>query len=237
MTIANLLDVSVPIAFGAGFISFFSPCILPLIPAYIMYITGVSVEEDLSNKRLLALKRTMFFVLGFTIIFMLMGSSASFIGNLFIRNKSLFSKISGIIIIIFGLNMMGILNISLLNVERRAKAPKKIRNGFGSMVMGMAFAAGWTPCFGPTLGAILMYAGVVDTVSKGVFLLLVYSMGMGIPFILTALFIDAFAKFMSKAEKTLKYIPIISGIILVIFGLLIYFDKIMQISNFLILRG
>lgn len=233
MNLIDILDVSVPIAFGAGFISFFSPCILPLIPAYIMYITGVDVEEDLSRKRLIALNRTLFFVLGFTIIFMLMGTSASFLGKLFIRNKSLFSKVSGIVIIIFGLNMMGILKIAFLNVERRVKAPKKITNGLSSTVMGMAFAAGWTPCFGPTLGAILMYAGGTETVSKGVFLLLVYSIGMGIPFILTALFINVFTKFLDKADRVLKYIPIISGLIMVVFGALIYFDKLMIISNLL----
>lgn len=234
MNLINTIDISVPIAFGAGFLSFFSPCILPMIPAYIMYITGVNIEEDLSKKRLTALNRTLFFVLGFTIIFMLMGSSASFLGKLFIRNKSLFSKISGIIIIIFGLNMMGILKSGFLNINKRVKAPKKIKNGLGSTLMGMAFAAGWTPCFGPTLGAILIYAGASETVSKGILLLLIYSLGMGIPFILTALFINAFTKFLEKADKVLKYIPLISGLIMVIFGLLMFFNKIMEISNLLI---
>ncbi len=234
MNLINLMDVSIPIAFGAGFISFFSPCILPLIPAYIMYITGVNIEDDLGKQRLFALTRTLFFVLGFTIVFMIMGTSASFLGKLFIRNKSLFSKISGIIIIIFGLNMMGILKIGFLNMERRIKAPKKITSGLGSTLMGMAFAAGWTPCFGPTLGAILMYASGSDTISKGVFLLAIYSIGMGIPFILTALFINAFTKFLNRADKFLKYVPFISGFIMVIFGALIYFEKMMQISSLLL---
>ncbi|MDR7870246.1 MAG: cytochrome c biogenesis protein CcdA [Tissierellaceae bacterium] len=233
MNIVNLIDVSIPIAFLAGFISFFSPCILPLIPAYIMYITGINIEEDLSKKRLFTLNRTLFFVLGFTIIFMIMGTSASFLGKVFINNKNLFSKISGIIIIIFGLNMMGILKIRFLNIERRIKAPK-ITSGLSSILMGMAFAAGWTPCFGPTLGAILMFAGGVDTVSKGVFLLLIYSIGMGIPFILTALSINVFTKFLSKADRFLKYVPIISGLIMVIFGLLIYFGKLGLIGNLFI---
>ncbi len=234
MDLLEIMDVSLPIAFGAGLISFFSPCILPLIPAYIIYITGSNIEEDLGKNRLFVLTRTLFFVLGFTIIFMIMGTSASFLGKLFIRNKQIFSKISGIIIIIFGLNMMGILKIKFLNTERRLKAPRKMTSGLSSMVMGMAFAAGWTPCFGPTLGAILMLAGGVDTVSKGVFLLLIYSVGMGIPFILTALFINVFTKFLEKADRFMKYIPIISGLIMVIFGLLIYFNKMMQFSNLLI---
>lgn len=234
MNLIDIIDVSVPIAFGAGFISFFSPCILPLIPAYIMYITGVNIEEDLQRQRLFALNRTLFFVLGFTIIFMIMGTSASFLGKIFIRNKNLFSKISGVIIIIFGLNMMGIVKIGFLNIERRIKAPKKITGGLSSTVMGMAFAAGWTPCFGPTLGAILMYAGGADTISKGVFLLFVYSIGMGLPFILTALFINTFTKFLDRADGLLKYVPTISGLIMVIFGVLIFFEKLMAISNFLL---
>ncbi len=230
----NWINISIPVAFGAGFLSFFSPCILPLIPVYIMYITGVSMEEELEKRRLFALTRTMGFVIGFTIIFVIMGTSASFLGRTFIRNKVLFSKISGAIIIIFGLSMMGIIKLRFLNMERRMKAPKKITNWFSSILMGMAFAAGWTPCFGPVLGAILMYAGGADTVSKGVYLLLIYSIGMAIPFILTALFINVFTKFIDKAEKFFKYVPIISGMIMVIFGILVFFNKMMDISKFLL---
>lgn len=227
-------DISIPLAFGAGVLSFFSPCILPLIPAYIMYITGVSVEEDLKKKRLSALIKTLGFVLGFTIIFMIMGSSASFIGKLFIRNKEIFAKISGIIIIIFGLNMMGILNLKFMNLNKRVKAPKKMTHWFSSILMGMAFAAGWTPCFGPVLASILIYAGGTATVSKGIILLLVYSIGMGVPFILTALFINVFVNLLERAEKFLKYMPMISGVIMVIFGLLIFFNKIVDISRLLL---
>lgn len=227
-------DISIPLAFGAGVLSFFSPCILPLIPAYIMYITGVSVEEDLKKKRLSALIKTLGFVLGFTIIFMIMGSSASFIGKLFIRNKEIFAKISGIIIIIFGLNMMGILNLKFMNLNKRVKAPKKMTHWFSSILMGMAFAAGWTPCFGPVLASILIYAGGTATVSKGIILLLVYSLGMGVPFILTALFINVFVNLLERAEKFLKYMPMISGVIMVIFGLLIFFNKIVDISRLLL---
>lgn len=230
----NLGDVSIPIAFGAGFLSFFSPCILPLIPAYIMYITGVNMEDELEKKRLFALTRTLGFVIGFTIIFMIMGTSASFLGKLFIRNKEVFSKISGLLIVLFGLNMMGILKLKFLNFERRTKAPKKITNWFSSILMGMAFAAGWTPCFGPVLASILMYAGGAATVSKGVYLLLIYSVGMGVPFILTALFINVFTNFINKADKFLKYMPIISGFIMVVFGLLIYFNMMINISRFLL---
>lgn len=230
----TLTNVSIPIAFGAGFLSFFSPCILPMIPVYIMYMTGTTMESELSERRLLALKRTIGFVIGFTIIFMIMGTSASFLGKIFIRNRNIFYKISGILIILFGLNMMGIFKFEFLNVERRAKLPSKTTSWFTSILMGMAFAAGWTPCFGPVLASILMYASASNTVSQGALLLLIYSVGMAIPFILTALFINGFIKFMEKTEKLMIYLPKIGGLIMVIFGLLIFFNKVIDISRLLL---
>src|SRR5690554_1378409 len=164
----DLGNVSLPIAFGAGFLSFFSPCILPLIPVYIMYMAGVNLESELEERRLIALTRTIGFIIGFTIIFMIMGTSASFLGKIFIRNREIFSKISGALIVIFGLNMMGIIKFKFLDMEKKMKAPKKVSNWFSSILMGMAFAAGWTPCFGPVLASILIYAGGAATVSKGV---------------------------------------------------------------------
>lgn len=199
-----------------------------------MYITGISVESELEQKRIFALKRTLGFVIGFTIIFMIMGTSASLIGKVFVRNKVVFSRISGILILVFGLNMTGILNIGFLNMEKRMKAPKKITSWFSSVLMGMAFAAGWTPCFGPVLAAILVYAGSSDTVLKGSLLLLVYSIGMAIPFLLTSLFIGTFSKFLEKGQRWMKYIPMIGGIIMIIFGLLVFFDKMDYISRLLI---
>lgn len=229
----TLGDVSIPIAFGAGFLSFFSPCILPMIPVYIMYMTGTSIESELYERRIKALNRTIGFVIGFTVIFMIMGTSASLIGRFFVRNRYLFSKISGILIIIFGLNMMGILKFKLLDMERRVSNPKSINNWFSSILMGMAFASGWTPCFGPVLGSILVMASGTDTVFNGVFLLLVYSIGMGIPFILTALFINIFSKFLERAEKIMIYLPKVGGLIMVIFGILVFFNKVIDISKLL----
>lgn len=229
----DLGNVSLPIAFGAGFLSFFSPCILPLIPVYIMYMTGISLESELEKNRVVALTRTLGFVIGFTIIFMIMGTSASFLGKAFIKNREIFSKISGILIIIFGLKMMGILKLEFLNMEKKATAPRKISNWFSSILMGMAFAAGWTPCFGPVLASILIYAGGADTISKGIYLLLVYSIGMAIPFILTALFINTFTKFIEKAGKFIAYIPKVGGFIMVIFGVLVFFNKVIDISRLL----
>lgn len=227
-------NVSFFMALGAGFLSFFSPCILPLIPVYIMYMTGVSLEDELENMRVLALTRTLGFVIGFTIIFMIMGTSASFLGRIFVRNKEIFAKLSGLLIIIFGLNMMGVFKLSFLNMAGNLKAPRKMKNWFSSVLMGMAFAAGWTPCFGPILGSILIYASGSDTLSKGIYLLLIYSLGMAIPFMLTALFINTFNKLMTRWERFIEYIPKIGGFIMVIFGLLVFFDKVINISRLLI---
>lgn len=229
----GLGNVSLSIAFGAGFLSFFSPCILPLIPVYIMYITGISLENELEKRRWFALKRTIGFVIGFTIIFMIMGTSASFLGKIFVKNKEIFSKISGILIIVFGLKMTGVINLKFLNMEKKFTAPRKTTNWFSSILMGMAFAAGWTPCFGPVLASILIYAGGSAAISKGIYLLLIYSIGMAIPFILTALFINVFSKFIIKAEKFIKYIPKISGLIMIVFGILVFLNKVVDISRLL----
>lgn len=230
----DLGNVSLPIAFGAGFLSFFSPCILPLIPVYIMYMAGVNLESELEERRLIALTRTIGFIIGFTIIFMIMGTSASFLGKIFIRNREIFSKISGALIVIFGLNMMRIIKFKFLDMEKKMKAPKKVSNWFSSILMGMAFAAGWTPCFGPVLASILIYAGGAATVSKGVYLLFIYSVGMAIPFLLTALFINVFSKFLEKTEKVMVYIPKIGGLIMVVFGILVFFNKVIDISRLML---
>ena len=228
-----LQEVSWGMAFVAGFLSFFSACILPLIPAYIMYLTGSAIEEEVNERRLFALTRTLGFVLGFTLIFIIMGVSASFIGQVFIRNRDIFSKISGVLIILFGLNMLGVLKFGVMN-KINIKAPKKMTNWFSSVLMGMAFAAGWSPCFGPVLASILVYAGGTETIGQGVLLLLIYSLGMAVPFILTSLFINKFAQLMDKYERYLKYINIIGGTLMVIFGLLVFFDKVVDISRLLL---
>lgn len=228
-------EVSFLVAFGAGFLSFLSPCIIPLIPAYIMYMTGTYTEEELNKRKFYALYRTLGFVLGFTIIFVILGLSASSIGqtNFFKQNREVIAKISGFLILLFGLNMIGIFKISLLNKEYKFKAPSKIKRWFSPTLMGMAFAAGWTPCFGPILGTIILYAGTQGTLIKGIYLLLAYSIGLGIPFILTSLFINVFTRLIKKSNKVLPIISKISGIILIIFGLAIIFGQISKLTNIL----
>lgn len=222
------------VVFMAGVLSFFSPCILPLIPAYIMYIAGVSAEDEMKFNRKKIIIRTLSFIAGFTFIFLLMGASATAIGRIFIRNKEIFSKISGVIIMFFGLNLLGVIKVSRLSKTFRLRSPRSVNNIFTSFLMGVAFAAGWTPCFGPVLASILFYAGSSSTVEKGVFMLAIYSLGMALPFFLTALF---FTKASSLIEKTEKYTPIIvkiAGFVMIVFGGLIFFNKLIDISRLLL---
>lgn len=227
-------DITSYSAFFAGVLSFFSPCLLPMIPAYIMYISELGDVEGARDYNGIVLQRTLGFIIGFTIIFIIMGLSASFIGRIFSQNRDLFLKLSGIIIIIFGLNYMGVLNFGFLSKERRLKAPKKVNGILSSTLMGMAFAGGWSPCFGPVLGSILFMASMDSSVLKGGILLFIYSIGMAIPFILTALFISKFTLALSKYQKALQLVPAIGGGILVIFGVLIFFDKLVVISSLLL---
>lgn len=226
-------EVSTTMAFIAGLLSFFSPCILPLVPAYIMYISGYGDKDEIPTRKMM-IGRTLFFVLGFTTIFMIMGTSASFLGQFFIRYRSVFSKISGFIIVLFGLHMLGVFKIGVLRKENRVSFPVKI-NGFGgAYVMGIAFAAGWTPCFGPVLASILIYAGTGETISQGIYLLGVYSVGMALPFMLAAIFMNRFNNLLDRIENSGKWFPRITGIVLIIFGLMILFDKVVIVSQLLI---
>ncbi|MGM0502418.1 MAG: cytochrome c biogenesis CcdA family protein [Bacillota bacterium] len=222
-------DISLVIALFAGFASFVSPCVLPLVPAYVGYITGSSAENK--NKSF-TLWRALAFVLGFSLIFVLMGASASYIGQLFTRYKMLFNKISGVLIIIFGLHLIGILKFEFLYREARFEGPKQAGSWLTAVLMGMAFAAGWTPCIGPVLASILAYAGSSATLVEGVILLFFYSLGLGVPFILTALFIDKFMKISEKLNQYLPLISKISGAILIIFGLLLFLNKMQVLSQF-----
>jgi cytochrome c-type biogenesis protein len=196
-----------------------------------MYLTGTTAESDVNKRKLFALTRTFGFILGFTTIFMIMGLSASALGQLFARNKDIMLKLSGIVMILFGLNMFGLFKLNFIKLPQMIKSPDKVTGFFSAYVMGLAFAAGWTPCFGPVLASIVIYAGASTTALNGAFLLFVYSLGMAIPFILTALFINTFNKLLDKTEKIIHYVPKISGLILIIFGILILSNKLVMINT------
>lgn len=227
-------NVSLLLAFSAGLLSFLSPCVLPLVPAYITYLTGSNIHDINTNKaKLNALNKAIGFVIGFSIIFIIMGASFTTLGRLLIKNQELFRKIGGVLIIIFGLHITGLFKIKIFNVEKRLLSHLKFKGRFSSVLMGMAFAAGWTPCIGPILSSILIYASSMDTILKGILLLVVYSLGLAVPFLLTAFAIDNLSKYFRKISPYLPIISIFSGIIVIMMGVMVFSNKVNILSRFL----
>ncbi|MBU1344294.1 MAG: cytochrome c biogenesis protein CcdA [Proteobacteria bacterium] len=221
-------NITFPAALLAGLLSFFSPCILPLIPAYFSFITGLSLDELTENKRQTRQKvflSTLFYVAGFSFIFILLGASASFLGSLASQYAWVVRYMGGGIILVFGLHLLGIINIKGLNFEKRIHVSEKPLHLMGTFVIGMAFGAGWTPCIGPLLGSILIVAGNQDTVLKGVGLLAVYSSGLAVPFLILSIFINSIMEIMRQAKKFIRILNKVSGILLIVIGLLLIFDK------------
>lgn len=229
-------DVSLLAAFGAGLLSFISPCVLPLIPGYISYISGMSLEDmrtaDAGARRRLIVA-TLSFILGFSIIFMAMGASASAIGQLLLEHLRIVQKIAGVIIVILGLHLMGVFRIGWLNRDARVHTSRKPATPFGAMVVGMAFGFGWTPCIGPILGGILAIAGSKTTVGEGVLLLAVYSAGLGVPFFLTSLAIDKFFAASAKVRRYYRAIELVSGALLILLGVLLFTGRFTLIIRWL----
>lgn len=225
-------------AFSAGIVSFLSPCLLPLIPAYILYISGsLDAEETAQNTRR-AVVQTLGFILGFTVIFMLLGISASALGRLLISHKDLLSKISGLFIMFFGAYMAGWIKLPFMGKDYRKRVAKSKMTFISAVGMGMAFAFGWTPCFGPILGAILASTAAISTnVSQGVLLLFVYSMGMAVPFLLTAIFLNAFSRWVDVFSKHARVINTIAGVIMILLGALMFLGKLQQVANWLLSLG
>ncbi len=218
----------------AGLLSFFSPCILPLIPAYFTFITGLSLDEltlDLKGTRKKVMLSTLAYVCGFSFVFILLGASASFLGNFMAEYTWLVRYLGGSIVIVFGLHLLGIINIKGLNFERRIHLNKKPVHLMGTFVIGMAFGAGWSPCIGPLLGSILIVAGNQETVVKGMFLLGVYSTGLALPFILISLFINRILEIMKRTTRVISYINKISGILLIALGLLLITDRFRMLAG------
>ncbi len=224
-------DVSFFLAFSAGFLSFLSPCVLPLVPAYLSYLTGASVSDlESSKQRNQAIYKSIGFVIGFSAIFILMGLSVTTIGKVFIKNRELFTRLSGLLIILFGIHISGILKFKALYFEKRLFRLQDSKAS--SVLMGMAFAAGWTPCIGPILSSILLYAGSMDTIGKGVLLLSAYSLGLAVPFLATAAAIGSFLKYFRRITKYFPIISLISGILLVIVGVLIFTNNFSILSSY-----
>lgn len=227
--------VSFPAAFVAGLLSFFSPCVLPLIPAYFTFITGFSLEELTeeynSEIREKVFFSTFLFVLGFSLVFILMGASASYLGGLMYTYKQFIRIIGGILIIILGIHLTGLIRIPGLDFEKRITLEKKPLHFLGTVIIGMAFGAGWSPCIGPLLGSILIIAGSQETVWQGVILLGIYSAGLAIPFIIISIFINFLLIFIKKASKILKYVNMVAGVVLIVVGLILVSNKLYMFSS------
>ncbi|MDQ3068488.1 MAG: cytochrome c biogenesis protein CcdA [Acidobacteriota bacterium] len=229
-------DVSLFAAFGAGFLSFISPCVLPLIPGYISYISGMSLDEmrtaDASARRRL-MTATLAFILGFSLVFMAMGASASAIGALLLEHRRAVSKVAGAVLVIFGLHLAGLFRIKWLDKDTRMQTSRKPATPLGALVVGTAFAFGWTPCIGPILSAILTIAGSKSTVGEGVLLLAVYSAGLGVPFFLTSLAIDRFFTASGRIRRYYRAIELTAGVMMIILGVLIFTGRFTIITRIL----
>ena len=235
-------DISIYMAFAAGLISFLSPCVLPLVPGYISFISGVSFEEIRaegesgalpSKEKRKILNNSICFIVGFSIVFILLGASATWLGNFLTSKMSVLTRLAGLVIIFFGVYKMGLIRSKLFYKEARFDLKQKKFGYIGAVLIGAAFAFGWTPCIGPILAGILAYAGTLEKVNQGVFLLAVYSLGLGIPFLLTALGINRFWSFFSRIKKYLRVLEVGGGAIMVILGLMIFTNKLILIPGLL----
>ncbi len=226
-------------AFAAGLLSFFSPCVLPLLPAYFSFITGLSLDELTQNSaenRQKVILSTLFYVAGFSFVFILLGASASFLGNLARDYAWVLRFFGGTVIIVFGLHLLGVINITALQFEKRLHVTEKPLHLLGTFFIGMAFAAGWTPCIGPILTSILFLAGSQETVGQGTLLLAVFSAGLALPFIILSFFIHTILGFIRRTRKLIRVLNLVSGILLIVIGLLLIsgkFDIIAQKLNLL----
>jgi|TARA_Y100000310_G_scaffold36298_1_gene34179 cytochrome c-type biogenesis protein len=227
--ILNLL-----IAFSAGFISFLSPCVLPLIPGYISYISGQTLDEIIGDNKSVLLK-TIFFSVGFSIVFISFGITASFIGKFLINHSNQLRIIAGLIIILFSLQLIGLINLKILNSEARFFTKNYRNNLIFPVIVGMAFGFGWTPCIGPILGSILALAAIEENINKGILLLSFYSLGLAIPFIISGVLIDKFLFFSKSFRKYISTITKVGGAILLLTGVTILTGQL-QVLGFFILE-
>ena len=239
----SITQVSLFAAFSAGLLSFISPCVLPLVPSYLSYITGLSVEnlakvEERERFKSAILLNALLFIAGFSTVFIAFGASASLIGQVLYEYQDLIRKIGGILIIIFGLYLLGILKLNFFMTERRLMHFESRPAGYvGSFLIGTAFAAGWTPCVGPVLGTILAYASTTESMSGGVMLLSAYSFGLGLPFFLTAFGMDTFLSYFKSLRSYLGGVSFVSGGLLILVGIMIFTDSVTLFTSFLERNG
>ncbi len=220
------------VAFGAGLISFLSPCVLPLIPGYISYISGNSLNE-LIEKKSINLFPIILFTVGFSIVFIVFGAASTFLGQVLLQNSYELRIAAGLIIIVLSLHIIGIINIKFLNYEKRIHTNSNTRL-YSPVLIGMAFAFGWTPCIGPILDSILVLASTEESLNKGILLLFSYSLGLAIPFILSGILIQKFISVSYKLKSNMKLIVNVSGYLLLVTGVLILTNQLQALGYYLI---
>lgn len=223
-------EVSIVVAFTAGIFTFFTPCFFPLIPSYLTFITGLSFNDLLSDATLKSTRynlilNTLSFILGFAVIFIILGTSITYLGNLLFNYQDIFKKVGGVIIVLLGLYILGILKISFLQKEFKVHLSQRPIGFLGSFLVGITFAFGWSPCVGPILGSTLIIASTTATLHQGIRLLIFYSLGLAIPFLLVAILLSTFMNYFNKFKKLLPLINKICGAFLVLVGIIIFLDK------------
>nr|WP_084221656.1 cytochrome c biogenesis protein CcdA [Mesobacillus subterraneus] len=227
-------DIGLFFAFTAGILSFFSPCVFPLLPAYITHLTGGKIEgSKVAVNRTTLFTRSFGFIIGFSIIFIIMGASATLLGQLFANYRTIVMQIAGLLIIIFGLQMAGLLNIKFLMMEKKVHSETKSKGVFSSVFLGMAFASGWSPCVGLALSSILLLASSSDTLYQGMYLLISYSLGMAVPFLVISFVISYSLNAIKKINKYLSKLSLINGMIMVGMGFLVLSGQMQKISAWL----
>lgn len=231
-------QITVAAAFGAGVLSFLSPCVLPLVPGYLSFVSGVNFAAaradggaQVAHNRTTVMVNSLAFVLGFSTVFIVLGASATFIGAFLLAYQQILAKAAGVLLILFGIHMTGLVPIKALYQEKRFHVVNKPLGLIGAYVVGCAFAFGWTPCIGPILAGILTVAGSQDSVGQGILLLAAYSAGLGVPFLLAALGISQFFTFFDKFKHHLRKVEIASGLLLVAVGVLIFSDKLSAMAG------
>ena len=225
-------SIGIAIAFGAGLLSFLSPCVLPLIPSYLTFVTGVGFQ-DLGRTRRAALVHALLFILGFTLIFVTLGASATLLGRVLLHYRGVITRAGGALIVVFGLYLLGVVRIAAFDRDRRMYLADKPVGYLGSVLVGFAFGAGWTPCLGPILGAILTYTAASGELSKGVPLLVAYSFGLAVPFLVAAVAFERFLETTRRLRPYLARVSQVSGALLIVVGLLMMFDYFTVMASWL----
>jgi cytochrome c-type biogenesis protein len=225
-------SLSLGIAFGAGLLSFLSPCVLPLIPSYVTFITGLGLD-DLAGARRAALLHGALFVAGFSAIFLALGASASMLGQLLLQHRDLINRVGGAIIVLFGLYLLGVLNVGFLARERRLHLARRPWGYLGSIFVGVAFGAGWTPCLGPILGSILIYTSSQADLARGMALLGAYSAGLAVPFLIAALAVERFMVVLQRMRRYLVWVSRVAGVLMVGIGMLMLTNYFTILASYL----